>query len=101
MIVNGRYRESQERVHRARDGAVVRYLSPRIIPLDNPTVAGRTVEVAPGEEHRPDLLAFRALKNPLLAYRIADVNGALDVMSLCDRAGRTWKVPGPDLGSAG
>lgn len=96
--MDGRYAGAEERVHRRADGSTVRYLPTRLIPYDSPAATGATVEVAPGEEHRPDLLAFRALKNPLLAYRIADVNGALDPIALCDRAGRILRLPAPDFG---
>lgn len=94
----GRYAGCAERVHRRSDGGTVTYLAPRLIPHDGAAGPGATVQVTPGEERRPDLLAFRVLQNPLLAYRIADVNGALDPFAMCDRAGRTLVVPAPDFG---
>jgi hypothetical protein len=98
--VHGRYSGCEERVHRRADGGTVAYVVPRLIPADPGAQRSSAVVVAPGEEHRPDLLAFRVLRNPLLAYRLADANRVLDPLTLCDRAGRVVQVPPPDFGAA-
>ena len=46
---------------------------------------------------RPDLLAQFYYGDPLLAWRIADVNRAQDPAELVEHPGRVLRITGPDL----
>ena len=97
MSAAGRYAASKRLVLKTDDGAAVAYLAVRLLPA-GATVAGHeTTAVRPGETHRPDLLAWRTLRDPLLAYRIADANDAMDPLSLCNRADAVLDLPGSEL----
>jgi hypothetical protein len=77
----GRYAGAEQRTFVAADGVRVRYLAPRVLPqLAAP--AGFT-QVEATERHRLDLVAQRTLRDPLLAWRIADANAAMDPFALC------------------
>jgi hypothetical protein len=76
------------------DGHLVRYLAPRILP-DVPGPGATTVQAS--EVDRLDLVAFRALRDPLQAWRIADANLAMDPLGLCRRAGDPLRLPGSQL----
>jgi hypothetical protein len=53
--------------------------------------------VQASEVDRLDLVAFRALRDPLQAWRIADANLAMDPLGLCRRAGDPLRLPGSQL----
>ncbi len=72
------------------DGRLLSYVQPRILPqAQSFTVLGTTV-VANGE--RLDLFAARTLGDPLLFWRIADANDALDPQDLAT-AGIRLTIP--------
>ena len=90
--MSGRYDKSQRLTYTG-GGARVAYLAPRILPIA-PAALPATAVVQPDEVHRLDLVANRALGNPLLAWQIADANDAMDPFELCARPGRTvLKLP--------
>lgn len=95
MSVTGRYTASKTETYVSPNGVAVTYLQPRMVPSAPRATA--TTNVAQGEIHRLDLIAHRTLGNPLLAWRIADANGAMDPFELCGTPGATIDVPGPSL----
>ncbi|GAB2502714.1 hypothetical protein GCM10027084_16620 [Pseudoxanthomonas sangjuensis] len=52
------------------------------------------VEATVAAFDRPDLLAARALGEPLLYWRIADANAVADPFELSDRPGERVAIPG-------
>lgn len=91
----GRYGSSRQGAYVSPNGVRVTYLIPRMLPLAG-APAGRTA-IAPGEVHRLDLVANRTLSNPLLAYRLADANDAMNPFDVCASAGKVINVPGAGL----
>jgi hypothetical protein len=89
-MAGSRYRDSAPLTRRDPSGRLVRYLAPRILPLPAGT---STTTVKPGEVHRLDLIAYRALRDPEQAWRIADANAAMDPFALCERAGAELRLP--------
>ena len=92
-----RYADAATRIWTAADGKVVTYLAPRILPAGTSLPDAGTAVVAPGEQWRADLVAYRALGDPLLAYRLADANDAVDPLALYAEPGRKLRVPRVDL----
>ena len=97
MTAPGRYAGLPVRTWTAPDGSEVTYVPPRILPPAATLPPGTVAVVGAGERHRLDLLAYRTLGDPLLAYLIADANDAMDPFALCAEPGRTLRVPGPPL----
>jgi hypothetical protein len=92
--MSGRYLGAKQYTYVTPSGARVRYLAPRILPAGASIASGAATTVEPGERHRLDLVAYRTLGNPELAYRIADANDAMDPFDLCDRPGeRVLELP--------
>lgn len=91
MTAPSRYAGAAVRTWTSRGGTVVSYLAPRILPGELP-VAGTTV-VGAGEGHRIDLVAYRTLGDPLLAYRLADANDAMDLLGPSATPGERLRVP--------
>jgi hypothetical protein len=79
------------------DGRTVQYLAPRILPAGGPAAAGGARAVQQDEVHRLDLIAARLRWNPLLAWRIADINEAMDPMAVCATAGMRILLPRSEL----
>jgi hypothetical protein len=77
------------------NGAIVTYLTPRILPMAEPTPSSTAVR--PGEVHRLDLIANRVLGDPMLAWRVADANNAMDPFDLCAAPGAVLAVPATGL----
>ena len=74
------------------DGRAISYIERRILPQAASLVLiGRAMPV-PGE--RSDLFAARTLGDPLLFWRIADANDAMDADALVEGGG-TLAVPLP------
>jgi nucleoid-associated protein YgaU len=91
---NSRYAGVPVATTRTRDGVEVRYFRRRFLPAPE---ASRTVVehvVAPGD--RLDLLAERYYGDPLLAWRIADANGAQDPAALTATPGRVLRITPPE-----
>ena len=72
------------------DGVEVIYKQRRFLPRADPDAAASTV--LPRDGDRLDLIAARTLGDPLLFWRIADANGALDPFDLVE-SGRALAVP--------
>lgn len=91
---NSRYYGVPVAVTQTRDGVELRCFRRRFVPA--PQQQAPTVEhlVVPGD--RLDLLAERYYGDPLLAWRIADANVALDPAELVATPGRVLRIPRPD-----
>lgn len=89
--MSGRYATSTEKLYVSPEGLRVTYLEPRILAAPPPAAATTTVRAE--EVHRLDLVANRALRAPLLAWRLADANAAMDPFDLCAVAGRAIAIP--------
>lgn len=86
-----RYQSSPILNYISPNGKPVRYRAPRTLP---PIPDGApTTTVRDDEVNRLDLIAARTVGNPLLAWRIADVNLALDQFELCAAPGRALAIP--------
>jgi hypothetical protein len=96
-VTASRYADAKVRRWTAPDGAVVTYLAPRILPAGTSLPDAGSTVVAPGERWRGDLVAYRALGDPLVAYRLADANDAIDPLALFAEPGRVLRVPGVAL----
>lgn len=90
---NSRYHGVPVASARTAGGADVRYLRRRFIPAAD---AGTAIEHTVVSGDRLDLLAERYYGDPLLAWRIADANGALDPAELTAAPGRVLRIPRPD-----
>lgn len=75
------------------DGRTVAYKRRRFLPSGNtlPLLA----EVTVMQDERLDLVAFRALGDPLQFWRIADANDAMDPFDLVEPSGQRLRVPVP------
>ena len=73
------------------NGAVVSYLSRRIIP--QMSIYTQTQNYSVGAGDRLDNLAARFVGDPILFWMIADANGVLDADSLTAEPGRTILIP--------
>ncbi|HUN79656.1 MAG TPA: hypothetical protein VMU32_12080 [Solirubrobacteraceae bacterium] len=93
----GRYKGCAELTRVERDGRIVRYLAPRILPPGSTVARGAPSAVAAEEVDRLDLFTQRRLGNPLLAHRVCDANDAMDPLRLCRPAGRLLRLPGSAL----
>jgi hypothetical protein len=90
-VSGGRYAGEKPRVFVAPDGVRVRYLAPRILPM--PASPTQVTRVGEDERGRLDLVAQRTLRNPLLAWRIADANAAMDPFALVAVPGTLLAIP--------
>lgn len=79
------------------DGTTVRYVSRRLVPRADErdaTGLGEQRLAIVGPNDRPDLLAYRTLGNPLLAWALADANCVYESMEeLTFEPGQTLVVP--------
>jgi hypothetical protein len=94
--VSSRYDASPKQTYVSPDGVTVTYKAPRVLPLAAGT-SDATTTIGVGEVNRLDLVANRTLRNPLLAWKLADANDAMDPFDLCARAGARIDVPGAGL----
>lgn len=92
---NSRYASSKRLVYRDRDGRPVSYLQPRRCPQGSEIPAQGYVAVTAADVMRLDLVAARALKQPLQFWRLADANDAMNPLGLVAAPGRTLKIPQP------
>jgi hypothetical protein len=74
------------------DGNIIRYHARRILPLPETLATHGVYVVRPGD--RIDLVATRLIGDPLLYWRLADVNDTPDPMALC-APGRRLRIPAP------
>jgi|MudIll2142460700_1097286.scaffolds.fasta_scaffold53588_3 hypothetical protein len=84
-----RYETVRESTFRAADGREIRYKRLRFVPR---LKAAAALRVNQGD--RPDLLAFRALDDAELFWRLADVNRVRRPVELTATPGRLVGVPG-------
>lgn len=79
--------------HRATDGTEHEYKLRRFLPLAPPATPPHEVVLLAHD--RLDLIAARLAGNPVMFWRICDVNAALDPFELVgpERAGNTLLVP--------
>lgn len=89
---NSRYAGSATLGWTAPDGTIVTYLARRIVPSPDVLTTSASYQVT-GHD-RPDIVAARALGDPLLAWRLADANRVLHPAELM-RVGRTLGIPLP------
>jgi hypothetical protein len=92
MPSNSRYQGLPTSTWTAPDGTQIVYLSRRIVPQPGSYASLGTHVMGDGE--RLDQVAANLMGDPLLFWRLADANGALDPDEL-ERAGRTITIPLP------
>lgn len=93
---NSRYSTSTQETVTLKSGEQVAYLAPRMLP--DPSGMPRAGEITWQPEERLDLLAARALSDPLGFYELCDANAGLNPFNLRQDAGDVLVVPGPSLG---
>ncbi|MGH2538027.1 MAG: hypothetical protein ACRDHL_11580 [Candidatus Promineifilaceae bacterium] len=76
-------------------GRGVAYLRRRFLPQGEKMPLLLELPVTAGD--RLDLMAFRALGDPLAFWRIADANNALHPWDLLAESGRSLRVPVPQV----
>ena len=92
-MAESRYSRTGQAVLRTPQGQEIPYLLRRFIPQPTSIPRGGVVTVAPRD--RLDLMAARTLGDPLLAWRIADANAAMDPSALTEMPGRVLITPSP------
>lgn len=88
-----RYRNLPVRSFTDAGGVEVRYVARRFLP--DPEAMRRPASVKVTDSDRLDLIAHRTLGDPLMFWRIADANAAMDADDLLAPAGRRLLVPSP------
>lgn len=86
-----RYYKIPDATYVEADGTTVRYKERRFVP--QPETVRSLTQVVVDRSDRLDLIAFRALGNPTLFWRVADANNAMDPFALTAVPGRTLRVP--------
>jgi len=92
MPANSRYQGLPTNTWTAPDGTQIVYLSRRIVPQPSSFASMGTHVMTYGE--RLDQVAANLMGDPLLFWRLADANGALDPDEL-EQGGRTVIIPLP------
>jgi len=93
----GRYASCAQLTRQDPWGRSVSYLAIRILPLGESVAGSATARVGGSEVDRLDLIANRAIGDPMQAWRIADANDAMDPFSLCGVAGAALNLPASQL----
>lgn len=93
---NSRYAKIPDRVWTSPSGRQVVYKDRRFLPRGSREPLLVEVEVQPGD--RLDLVAWRTLGNPLLFWRIADANDAMNPFDLVRQPGQRLRVAMPRPG---
>jgi nucleoid-associated protein YgaU len=88
-----RYYKIADATYTQPDGAAIAYKLRRFVP--QPERVRSPTQVVVDRSDRLDLIAFRALGNPVLFWRVADANGAMDPFALTAVPGTTLRVPVP------
>ena len=88
-----RYYDLPDRTHLTRDGREILFKARRLLIARPPRPPALWEEVAPAD--RPDLLAHRALGDPLMFWRLCEANAADDPFELTRATGRRVLVPPP------
>jgi len=90
--IRSRYHGVPLRTFVAPDGSSHVHIARRLLPdLDT---LGKLSRVDARPDERLDVLAMRVLRDPLLAWRICDVNRAPDPMTLLELQHQRVAVPG-------
>lgn len=95
---NNRYSGTPTAIYQAADGGKVVYYTRRVLPQPDSLTIVSDVVIGPND--RPDLVATRALGNPLLFWRIGDANYAMNPFALTAKSGERLNVPLPQPGPA-
>ena len=85
-----RYYRVGDATYTLADGRTVQYKRRRFIPRPGSLVQS-LVTVRPDD--RPDLVTARSIGDPLLFWKIADANLAMNPFALTDVPGRVLRVP--------
>jgi hypothetical protein len=93
LPANSRYQGLPTRTLTAPDGKQIIYLSRRLVPQPNRLASVSVHTMRDGE--RLDQVAASFLGDPLLAWRLADANGALDPAEL-EHPGRSIRITLPE-----
>ena len=93
LPANSRYQGLPTHTWTAPDGRQIVYLSRRLVPQPSRFVTISTHRMADGE--RLDQVATSLLGDPLLFWRLADANGALDPAEL-ERRDRVIRITMPE-----
>ena len=88
---NSRYAASSIRIHTDSGGKVISYRSWRMLPPGRSLPAHLLVRTTSND--RPDLIATRAMGDPMLFWRICDANDAMHPLDLTARIGRAVRIP--------
>lgn len=91
---DSRYRDLATLTRRLADGREVVYKARRFVPPPASLETQAMVTMTIGS--RLDLVAARWLGDPLLSWRVADANRAMDPFEL-ETPGRRLRVPSPSL----
>ena len=95
LTSKSRYANLPDRELRREDGDRVVYKARRFLPqADRLRLKG---EASVRQNDRLDLIAARTLEQPLLFWRIADANDAMDPFELVVRPNRVLRVPVPQV----
>ncbi|MEM7155278.1 MAG: hypothetical protein AAF799_20690 [Myxococcota bacterium] len=89
------YANAKTHVYVTPDGRRIEYVQPRVLPQPDSVPLQGFTRVQDSTAQRLDLVSFQTLGNALLAWRVADANGAMDPFDLVTRVGRTLRVPDP------
>ncbi|MBK8988260.1 MAG: hypothetical protein IPM39_19700 [Chloroflexi bacterium] len=97
---DSRYYHLEEAIYEAPNGRKIVYKRRRFLPQGEPIPELQQVTLAPDD--RLDLIAARALGDPLAFWQIADANNALNPADLTGAAqiGRNLKIPIPQFKEA-
>ena len=79
--------------HRTVDGALVSYVSRRLVPPGSSLQL--LAEVTVRGPDRPDLLTARTLGDPTVFWRVADANDVMDPVELVDEPSSRVRIPVP------
>lgn len=90
-----RYRAVERAVYTRPDGRTIAYLRRRFLPHGARMPLLGEAAVAPGD--RLDLVANRALGDPLQFWQICDANDAMNPFELTAEVGRLLRVPIPQV----
>ena len=92
---NGRYAAAEQAIYVGADGRPVAYRRRRFLPQgERMPLLG---EAAVGIADRLDLIANRALGDPLQFWQICDANNAMNPFDLVDETGKRVRVPLPQF----
>jgi hypothetical protein len=92
---NSRYSAAERAVYAGPDGQPVAYLRRRFLPRGERMPA--LGEAAVGLNDRLDLIANRALGDPLQFWQICDANNAMNPFDLTAEPGSLLRVPVPQF----